>query len=28
MIEKKYLKKPNEEYLERFLKEFVRPFVL
>ena len=28
MIEKKYLKKPTEEYLERFLKEFVRPFVL
>ena len=28
MIEKKYLKKPTEEYLERFLNEFVRPFVL
>lgn len=28
VIEWKYLKKPNEEYLERFLKEFVRPFVL
>ena len=28
MIEKKYLEKPNEEYMDRFINEFMRPVVL
>lgn len=28
MIEKKYLEKPNDEYMDRFINEFMRPIVL
>ena len=28
MIEKKYLEKPNEEYMDRFINEFMRTVVL